>query len=221
VADAASRALDAPVLVIAMPDESGRRLDAVHVRGLPRDGGEDLSAVLRDARWTVEPGAAPRLPGADWLAAVPIPLTGREDGVLLVGRASDRRFTREERAYLRVLTSLLGLALHRMALEPPADSHLRVGDLEIDLEEQRVVIGERDARLTPSEIRLLLYLAEEPGRPRTRRDILRHLWRTEHVVDERACDVHISNLRRKIERDPSHPKRLVTVRSVGYALQPM
>ena len=81
--------------------------------------------------------------------------------------------------------------------------------------------GDRDVRLTPSEIRLLLFLAEEPGRPRTRKDILRHLWRTEHVVDERACDAHVSNLRRKIERDPSHPQRLVTVRSVGYALKPM
>ena len=96
-----------------------------------------------------------------------------------------------------------------------------MGDLEIDLGAQRVVAGDRDARLTPSEIRLLLYLAEEPGRPRTRREILRHIWRTEHVADERACDAHVSNLRRKIERDPSRPQRLVTVRSVGYALRRM
>jgi DNA-binding response OmpR family regulator len=85
--------------------------------------------------------------------------------------------------------------------------------------EQRVVAGGRDAHLTPSEIRMLLFLAEEPDRPRTRREILQHLWHTDDVADERACDVHVANLRRKIERNPSRPERLVTVRSVGYALR--
>ena len=69
-------------------------------------------------------------------------------------------------------------------------------------------------------MRLLTFLAEEPGRARSRREILRHLWHTEHVGDERACDAHISNLRRKIEREPSRPQRLVTLRGYGYALMP-
>jgi DNA-binding response OmpR family regulator len=73
--------------------------------------------------------------------------------------------------------------------------------------------------LTPSELRILTFLAEQPGRPRSRREILQHLWRTEHVGDERACDVHVSNLRRKIEEDPSYPKRLLTLRGQGYALE--
>jgi DNA-binding response OmpR family regulator len=91
--------------------------------------------------------------------------------------------------------------------------------MQIDLGDQEVVLGDRRARLTPSELRILLFLAAEPGRARTRREILRHVWHTEHVGDERACDAHISNLRRKIERDPSRPNRVVTVRGVGYALQ--
>ena len=92
--------------------------------------------------------------------------------------------------------------------------------MEIDLEAQRVTIGRRMVTLTPCEMRLVVFLAVPPGRPRSRREILQHLWQTEHVGDERACDVHISNLRRKIERDPSRPERLITERGYGYALQP-
>jgi DNA-binding response OmpR family regulator len=182
---AASAALGAPVLV-ATPDEEGRRVRAVRT-------GE------RPERRSVE--------------AVPIPLGNRRVGVMVVGR---RDLTGEEHAYLRVLAVLLGLALGRSP-----GSHLFVGDIDIDLGEQRVIVGDRHARLTPSEIRLLAFLAEEPGRARTRREILGHLWHSDHVGDERACDAHISNLRRKIERDPSRPERVVTVRSVGYALRPV
>ena len=47
---------------------------------------------------------------------------------------------------------------------------------------------------------------------------MRHLWSSDFVGDERACDIHVSNLRRKIERDPARPERLLTVRGVGYRL---
>ena len=92
--------------------------------------------------------------------------------------------------------------------------------MDIDLVGHNVSIEGRAATLTTSEMRLLTFLAEQPGRARSRREILRHLWHTEHVGDERACDVHISNLRRKIERQPSRPERLVTLRGYGYALMP-
>jgi DNA-binding winged helix-turn-helix (wHTH) protein len=144
---------------------------------------------------------------------VPIPPAGRPLGAMFVGRTL---LSADDRAYLNVLASLCALALRmRRGRFGP---HLRVGDIDIDLGEQRVVIGDREAGLTPSETRLLLFLAEQPGRARTRREILGHLWHSEHVGDERACDAHISNLRRKIERDPSRPERVVTVRGVGYAL---
>ena len=92
--------------------------------------------------------------------------------------------------------------------------------MDIDLVGHNVSIEGRAATLTTSEMRLLTFLAAEPGRARSRHDILQHLWHTEHVGDERACDVHISNLRRKIERQPSRPERLVTLRGYGYALMP-
>ena len=75
-------------------------------------------------------------------------------------------------------------------------------------------------RLTPSEFRLLTFLAEEPERVYSRREIMQHLWQSEYVGDERATDMHVSNLRRKIERDPDNPERVVTVRGIGYKLVP-
>jgi DNA-binding winged helix-turn-helix (wHTH) protein len=221
VSDAASTALGTPVVVVAVIDDKSRRLRPVHVRGLREDA--ELFTIL-DAAWSLpgrtgRPGAISAVPGTRTLAALPIPPAARRLGIMLVGGAPDHRFTRDEQAYLTALTGLLGLALQRRRRDPAGGSHLRVGDLELDLGEQTVTVGDRHARLTPSETRLLLFLAEEPGRPRTRREILQHIWRTEQVVDERACDAHVSNLRRKIERSPSRPERLVTVRSVGYALQ--
>ena len=73
-------------------------------------------------------------------------------------------------------------------------------------------------RLTLSEFKVLALLAERPESVISRRELMRHLWASEHVGDEHACEVHISNLRRKIERDPTRPQRLVTVRGMGYKL---
>ena len=61
-------------------------------------------------------------------------------------------------------------------------------------------------------------LASDPGRVFTRDDLISHLWESDFLGDRRAIDVHISNLRRKLEADPRNPRRLVTVRGVGYRL---
>jgi two-component system response regulator RegX3 len=94
----------------------------------------------------------------------------------------------------------------------------RVGGLELDFVRHVVRVDGEPVQLTPSEFKLLSLLAREPERVFTRRQIMEHLWESEHVGDQHACDVHISNLRRKIEHEPSRPERIVTVRSVGYKL---
>ena len=99
-------------------------------------------------------------------------------------------------------------------------SELRIGGILIDLARHAVKVDGRDISLTPSEFRLLLLLADEPERVFTRHQIMEHLWQTPYVGDTRACDAHISNLRRKIERDHTHPERIVTVREMGYKLVP-
>ena len=94
----------------------------------------------------------------------------------------------------------------------------RIGGLTIDLARHTVEVDERPVLLTPFEFKLLTMLAEEPDRVFTRAQIMENLWQTPYVGQARACDVHVSNLRRKIERDPAHPERIVTVREYGYKL---
>jgi two-component system response regulator RegX3 len=94
----------------------------------------------------------------------------------------------------------------------------RVGGLELDPSRHRVRVDGNEVPLTPSEFRLLDLLAGEPDRVFSRKEIMQHLWDSSYVGDQRACDIHISNLRRKVEADPSDPERIVTVRGIGYKL---
>jgi DNA-binding response OmpR family regulator len=94
----------------------------------------------------------------------------------------------------------------------------KLGGLQIDLGRHEVSVDGDRVHLTLSEFKVLSLLAEQPERVISRRELMQHLWASEHVGDEHACEVHISNLRRKIERDPSQPERLVTVRGMGYKL---
>jgi len=97
----------------------------------------------------------------------------------------------------------------------------RLGGLHIDLGRHEVLADGERVHLTLSEFKVLALLAEQPEAVVSRRELMQHLWASEHVGDEHACEVHISNLRRKIERDPSRPERLVTVRGMGYKLVPV
>jgi two-component system response regulator RegX3 len=118
------------------------------------------------------------------------------------------------------LISRVRAILRRRALDRDAVSSVRdVGSLRLDLLHQTVEADGRRVDVTPSEFRLLALLALEPERAFSRREIVEHLWRSSHVGDRRTCDVHVKNLRRKIERDPARPERLVTVRGVGYMLR--
>jgi DNA-binding response OmpR family regulator len=116
----------------------------------------------------------------------------------------------------RIRTILRRRELDRMA----AGGVRKVGDVRIDFARHQVNVAGEPVHLTRSELRLLTLLAEEPERVFTRREIMEHLWQSPYVGDERACDIHISNLRRKIELDARNPERIVTVRGVGYTLVP-
>jgi two-component system response regulator RegX3 len=117
------------------------------------------------------------------------------------------------------LVSRVRAILRRRELDrTQTTSEIVVAGLTIDLGTHVVTVDGQAVQLTPSEFRLLRLLAEEPGRVFTREQIMEHLWRTPFVGDTRACDTHISNIRRKIERDPLHPSLIETVREVGYRL---
>jgi two-component system response regulator RegX3 len=93
-----------------------------------------------------------------------------------------------------------------------------VGGLRLDVARHTATVDGTPLLLTRSEFRLVAQLASEPGRAFTREELIRHLWESEFIGDLRAIDVHVSNLRRKLERDPRRPRRLLTVRGVGYKL---
>jgi two-component system, OmpR family, response regulator RegX3 len=93
-----------------------------------------------------------------------------------------------------------------------------VGGLHLDLERYEATVDGNPVQLTPSELKLLALLSRDPGRVYSRREIMQHLWESEYIGDARAADLHVSNIRRKLERDPENPERLVTVRGAGYKL---
>jgi len=92
------------------------------------------------------------------------------------------------------------------------------GDVRIDLSRHQVLVRGKPVKLTRSEFQVLRLLAESPGQVFSRLEIMEELWQSEFSGDVRACDVHISNLRQKVEVDPQDPELVVTVRGVGYRL---
>jgi len=123
---------------------------------------------------------------------------------------------------LAELVSRVRALLRRRELdraEVPAGRR-RVGGLVLDPERHVVEVDGQEQHLTLSEFRLLALLAGRPEHVFTRREIMTHLWQSEHVGDQRACDIHVSNLRRKIEPGPE-PSRIVTIRGLGYKLMPV
>ena len=113
------------------------------------------------------------------------------------------------------------LRRRELDLRATGSALMRIGRLEIDPVRHTVRVDGDTVRLTPSEFKLLALLAGEPERVFTRREVMQHLWDSTYVGDQRACDIHMSNLRRKVERDPDNPEQLVTVRGVGYKLVPV
>lgn len=120
---------------------------------------------------------------------------------------------------MAVLASRVRAIIRRRSLDQAAVGELRqVGRLTLDLGRHEVGLDGRPVVVTPSEFRLLVLLSTEPERAYTRREIMQQLWQSDYTGDGRACDAHVSNLRRKLESDPRRPERLVSVRGVGYKL---
>ena len=95
---------------------------------------------------------------------------------------------------------------------------IEAGPVRIDLARHLVSVRGEPVNLTRSEFQVLRLLADSPGRVFSRLQIMEELWQSEFEGDVRACDVHISNLRQKIERDPQDPELVLTVRGIGYRL---
>ncbi|MBN1262429.1 MAG: response regulator transcription factor [Anaerolineae bacterium] len=99
----------------------------------------------------------------------------------------------------------------------PADP-LSVGDLVIDVAAHTVTLSGEPVDLAPREFDLLHALAQEAGRVISLDDLLARVWGAEYAGEPQVVYVHIRWLREKLEEDPKHPQRIVTVRGVGYKL---
>ncbi len=118
----------------------------------------------------------------------------------------------------RELVSRVKAILRRTGAPVDEKSVISVGDLHVDTLSRQVKLAEEPIHLTSSEYRILLHLARHPGTAFSREAILTSLWEESPVGDERAIDVHIHNMREKIEPDPKNPTYLLTVRGFGYRL---
>jgi len=174
------------------------------------------------------------LPGMDGLAAlrrfneqmrVPvILLTARRrelDQVLGLELGADDYVTKPFQT--DVLLARIKAVLRRAARTPADEAELatlHVGDMTIDPRAHTVTVGRRSVDLTPREFDLLYTLARDAGRVIPTDELLARVWGAEYAGEPQVVYVHIRWLREKIEDNPDQPTRIVTVRGVGYKLEP-
>ena len=119
---------------------------------------------------------------------------------------------------LRELAARIAAHLRRTRMES-ADStrsRLEFRDLLIDVNERRIYKSGEEVELTHTEFDLLTFLASNAGKVLSREKILNSIWGYEYPIETRVIDVHIRNLRRKIESQPSRPYYILAVPGIGY-----
>ena len=112
-----------------------------------------------------------------------------------------------------VLIARVKARLRRQEVEP---EHLKIADVEIDIEGHNVTRHGEQIPLTPLEFDLLVALARKPHQVFSREELLEQVWGNRHSTDTRVVNVHVQRLRSKVEKDPDNPEVVVTVRGIGY-----
>lgn len=187
-------------------DAGTRRPDLVVLDlGLPDGDGIDL---IRDLRtWSTVPVIvlSARSTEADKIAALD---AGADD--YLVKPFGSGELMARVRAQLR---------RHGQQTEA-GETVIHFGDVAVDLVKRSVERAGQALHLTPIEYRLLTHLTGQPGRVITHSQLLKSVWGPGHVEDTHYVRVHMANLRKKVEVDPSMPKHLVTEAGIGYRFVP-
>jgi phosphate regulon transcriptional regulator PhoB len=116
----------------------------------------------------------------------------------------------------RELVARVKAVLRRSKEKPVSEKILKIGDLEIDRERYVVSVRTKPVKLSATEFKLLLFLAERKGKVFSRDQLLDAVWRDEAFVEPRTVDVHVRRLRSNIEEDPAKPKYIKTMRGIGY-----
>jgi phosphate regulon transcriptional regulator PhoB len=116
----------------------------------------------------------------------------------------------------RELIARVKAVLRRSVEKPVHEKILKIGDIEIDTERYAVSLKGKPVKLSVTEFKLLLFLAERKGKVFSRGQLLDAIWRDEAFVEPRTVDVHIRRLRSNIEEDPAKPGYIKTLRGIGY-----
>ena len=116
----------------------------------------------------------------------------------------------------RELVARVKAVLRRSTEKPVTEKILKTGELAIDKERYTVSLKGKLVKLSATEYKLLLYLAERKGKVFSRGQLLDAIWRDEAFVEPRTVDVHIRRLRSHIEENPTNPAYIKTMRGIGY-----
>ena len=229
--------MSAPELTVLVVEDEASFVDALTV-GLQREGfrvqvARD-GAMALDVFDAVDPDLVlldvmlPKISGIDVCrelrkrSAVPIIMVtakGSEiDTVVGLEVGADDYVTKPYR--LRELVARIRAVLRRRAVETvdhveSADA-LEVGDVSLDPARHEVVVRGEVVALPLKEFELLELLLANAGRVLPRDTLIDRIWGSDYVGDTKTLDVHVKRLRAKVEDDPSHPTRIVTIRGLGY-----
>jgi two-component system KDP operon response regulator KdpE len=107
----------------------------------------------------------------------------------------------------------------RRSLQQVPEPVYRIEELEVDLTRRRVMAQGEEVQLTPTEYELLRLMVTHAGKVLTHSQILKQIWGVAYMEQPHVLRVNISNLRRKIEKDPSRPRYILTEPGVGYRLR--
>ncbi|MEO8275731.1 MAG: response regulator transcription factor [Thermoanaerobaculia bacterium] len=219
----------APLLLVVDDEPGIRRAVALELEaaGFVLAQAEDGEAALKSFR-ELEPDliltdlAMPRRDGLSLIreirrsSQIPIVVLSvrgeEEDKVRALDAGADDYLTKP--FSMRELMARVRAQLRRSEASAPALR--RFAGLEIDVERRRVVQGDREIHLTPTELALLELLSSQPGRPLTFRQIIARVWRGAPATSQDTVRVHVSSLRRKLEPDPAEPRYIGTEPWVGY-----
>jgi len=119
---------------------------------------------------------------------------------------------------VRELVARVRAVLRRRQKEkkPLAEDEFSYRGLKINYAAYEVTVDDKIVMLSPTEIKLLFFFTQHPGRVYTREQIIDNVWGDDTFITPRAVDVHIRRLRSQIEKDVNNPQYIITVRGVGY-----